>query len=151
MLRAVGARYDHTLGTKGADTLVWPMQKQGHQPFGWHHPDGYPDTAPAWLGTGGLLGRWNTALAVAGGWWDGLEPQTAVQLLGGATRPQQAGQIVDALSERLIQQRLPQAHRAALLNEVHKSETQVMSDSDLEWQGVKLVALILSSPYFQVR
>jgi uncharacterized protein (DUF1800 family) len=151
MLRAVGATYDHSLGTKGADTLVWPLQKQGHAPFEWHHPDGYPDTAAAWLGTGGLLGRWNTALAVAGGWWDGLTPKTPLQLLGGATRPQQAGQIVDALTDRLCQQRFPQAHRTALLSEVHKTETQTMSDDELGWQGVKLVALILSSPYFQVR
>ena len=151
MLRAVGAKYDHSLGTTGADTLVWPLQKQGHSPFEWHHPDGYPDTSAAWLGTGGLLGRWNTALAVAGGWWEGLEPQTPLQLLGGATRPQQAGQIVDALCERLVQQRFPQAHRNALLTEVRKTETQTMSDNDLSWQGVKLVALILSSPYFQVR
>jgi uncharacterized protein (DUF1800 family) len=151
MWRAVGATYDFALGAKGGDTLVWPLDRMGHAPFDWRYPDGYADTADAWMSTSGMVGRWNAALGVAGGWWDGITSLTPLQLAGGASRPSTAGAVIDVLTQRLCQQRFPAAHRAALLAEIGKSETSTVSDADLGWKGVRLVALILGSPYFQVR
>jgi uncharacterized protein (DUF1800 family) len=55
-LRATGAQTD-------ADPeIIAYLNRMGHAPFSYPTPEGYPDTAPHWLGT--LLWRWNFAVAL---------------------------------------------------------------------------------------
>jgi uncharacterized protein (DUF1800 family) len=55
-LRALGAR------TSGV-AIVPHLEAMGQRPFGWAQPDGYPTQPEAW--SGGLLSRWNFAIALA--------------------------------------------------------------------------------------
>jgi len=41
--------------------LYFKLAQMGQLPFFWPPPDGYPDTAPHWITTNGLLARWNMA------------------------------------------------------------------------------------------
>lgn len=150
-LRATGARYGAQFGSEGAGGLLWRTHEMGNTPFGWHDPDGYPDVAAAWLSSVGVLSRWNTAVSLAQNWFDGVAVRDARTLAGGAARPMTAGPLIDALTKRICGQRFGSVHRAALLHYLGESETSVVSDDELRWQGSALVALILSSPYMQLR
>jgi len=55
-LRACGAQ------TNGGPEIIEYLNRMGHAPFSYPTPEGYPDTAPHWLGT--LLWRWNFAVAL---------------------------------------------------------------------------------------
>ena len=151
MLRATASTYDITKGAEPAGQLDWRSGSMGQSPMGWHPPDGYPDIATPWLGTSGMLGRWNFALTATGGWVAGIVPKSPTELAGGAARPRTAGGVVDAITQRLALQKFAPAHRAALLRAVDAAEGDVMSDDELRWRGRDLVALVLSSPYLQVR
>lgn len=48
--------------TDGGAALQLHLDKMGQAPFAWPMPDGFPEVASAW--TGGLIPRWNFALAL---------------------------------------------------------------------------------------
>lgn len=150
-VRATGGRYRTSLGQQGANDLLWRMGEMGHAPFEWIDPDGYPDTAEAWLSSVGVLGRWNTSLAIAGNWFKGVEMKDAKTLAGGKDRPAKAGQLVDALTVALTGQKFARAHRAAIIEYLDASESTILDDNTLGWRGPRVIALILASPYMQVR
>ncbi|HVE63137.1 MAG TPA: DUF1800 domain-containing protein [Mycobacteriales bacterium] len=149
-LRALGARYDLGGGSDAAADLVFLLQGLGQPPFGWQTPDGYPDRAPAWISTQAMLGRWNLAqhLAVLG--VRGLSGPRPERLLAGAA-PKTAGALVDALCERLAFQRFSGAHRSALLAATGRADAAPLSEADVASLTPALGALVLSSPYLQVR
>ena len=78
-LRQIGA------GTDGGQPLLDHLAAMGQPLFAWLTPDGYPDTAAAW--SGGLLARWQFALALA---TDAI-PGTRVDLRGLRERAGAAG------------------------------------------------------------
>ena len=52
------------IGTAGLQRpLLGAPASQGHQPYTWPQPDGYPDRAAAWTSSAGTLARWNTTSA----------------------------------------------------------------------------------------
>jgi hypothetical protein len=150
-VRATGGRYRQSAGQQGANDLLWRISDMGHGPFDWIDPDGYPDTAEAWLSSVGVLGRWNTSLAIAGNWFKGVEMKDAKTLAGGKDRPAKAGPLVDALTLALTGQRFPRAHRAAIIEYLDATESTIIDDNTLQWRGPRILALILASPYLQVR
>jgi len=150
-VRATGGRYRASAGQKGAEELLWRMAEMGHAPFDWIDPDGYPDTAEAWLSSVGVLGRWNTSLAIAGRWFKGVEMKDAKTLAGGKDRPAKAGPLVDSLTMALTGQGFARAHRNAIIEYLDASESTIIDDNTLSWRGPRVIALILASPYMQVR
>ena len=150
-VRATGGRYKGTEGQQGANDLLWRTSEMGHAPFDWIDPDGYPDTAEAWLSSVGVLGRWNTSLAIAGNWFKGIEMKSAKELAGGKDRPAKAGPLVDALTLALTGQKFARAHRNAIIEYLDATESTILDDDALGWRGPRIIALILASPYMQVR
>jgi uncharacterized protein (DUF1800 family) len=127
-------------------SMYWSLSALGHQPMAWHAPDGYPDTADAWLSTGGTLGRWNLHMGVLGRWWsDGFTLGTPAALLGGST-PATLGALVDAMTNRLLGVTFASGHRQALLDFLTSSDAGAVS-SAMQWRLDVLGALILDSPY----
>jgi len=57
--------------TDGGTGIQDHLQKMGQPLFGWPMPNGYPTDAKSW--TGGLIPRWNFALALMGDWVDGTK------------------------------------------------------------------------------
>lgn len=142
----------HAGPSSGGQSICGMLATLDQMPFGHRTPDGYPAEPEAWLHAAGLLRRWNIAYQLMTQRKGFQAPPTPVELAGGALRPTTAGAIVDALTQRLCMQRFDPAHRSALLTALGVSETAAVSDTYLNGnRGRQLVALILSSAYFQLR
>jgi uncharacterized protein (DUF1800 family) len=150
-VRAAGGTYDLKQVQQGAMDLLWRTDEMGHAPFDWIDPNGYPDTAQAWMSSVGVLGRWNTAVAIAGNWFDGVRMLEAKDLAGGKDRPAKAGALVDALTVAITGQKFARAHRNAIVEYLKASESTIFDDGALLWRGPRVISLILASPYLQVR
>ncbi|HHJ06276.1 MAG TPA: DUF1800 domain-containing protein, partial [Anaerolineae bacterium] len=71
----------------------------GQLPYGWPTPDGYPDTAPAWMSTNGLLARWNTAMRLThAAYSDPEEGGVTVDLYARIGQPKTVSELVDAVA-----------------------------------------------------
>ena len=148
----------------------------GHAPLNWPQPDGYPDVAVSWQSASGILGRWSTHMSHSAGWWPSHDqkhltwpknPVDAVKYpnhnsvaryLLPLTLPKTWGAYVDALAARLLNQSLRPEHREAVLTFMNKSATATINsdlaaynDGWFSWQLPTAVALILDSPYHEMR
>ena len=104
----------------------------GQPLFLWPAPDGFPDLAPAWINSGVLLVRWNFALALASNNLKGIHADLK------ASGPQN-GDITQGWVKQLLGQDLP--------GDVINTLKPFSSANQLP----ELVALLLSSPMYQVR
>jgi len=141
----------------GLNALYWQVGDLGHAPMAWGPPNGYPDVATSWQSANGMLGRWNTHLAHAAGWW----PSKTDKMLAypdptsflPSPLPATYDEVVDALSVRLVNRRMPSAHRAAVLAFMGKTATAKpkATDGALSWRLPYTIALLLDSPYHGYR
>jgi uncharacterized protein (DUF1800 family) len=134
----------------GLDNLIWPLYPMGQVPFEWEPPNGYPDVGAAWANTNGLLNRWNLASALVLGWLDGVSVPVR---LAGSTGAKTPAQFVDAVAVLLLQRKLDEPDRSRLIDYVAQGRP---ADGQvppwyLNQQAPGLLALILGSPYFQLR
>jgi uncharacterized protein (DUF1800 family) len=151
-IRALGILPAAT-GSKAVGDLCWELGQVGQAPFSWAPPDGYPDVAAAWNGTGTVLGRWNLHVGLAQGWWkDGLEhpgPSLAARLLPGP-RPATRAELVERTAARLMPgTALPAASRDALVTFLGGAGP--VRDADLGGLFPVLVALLLDTPEWSRR
>lgn len=119
--------------------IVAVLRGLGHVPFGWEAPNGFPDVAPYWLTTSGLLGRWNFALDLVAG----HVKDTHVDLAALTRDTGSPEDVVDVLALRFIGEPLPTAARAILVD--------VARGDALERRLPLVAGLILASPFFQRR
>ena len=140
-------------GTRGLGDLYWMLEEQGHVPFGWPQPDGYPDVAAAWQSTAGTLERWNTTLDIVAGWWPKDLTRRPLTALLPQPLPATHGELVTALGRRLLHRPLPVAHRdavCAFLGRGAASPLQATSEA-VGWRLPYVVALLLDSPAHVLR
>jgi uncharacterized protein (DUF1800 family) len=151
--RALGAT--PVPGWVNRDGAVAQLRRQlaemNNAPLGWAAPDGYPDVAAAWAGTGLTLSRWNAHLDAAlhrpnnGVLW----PDLAAHLLDGRL-PSTTGALVDLVLAKLLPgHHVAAAHRDALL--AFLGPKPEIAAADLKGLLPVLVALVLDSPYWSVR
>ena len=151
-MRALGLQpsTDGATGSYGA--LVWRLGEIGHAPLAWHPPDGYPDVASAWCGSGTVLGRWNLHVALAQGWdKDGIvhPGDLCPRLLPGGV-PADRDALVTALHARLMPGRtLLPAHRAALVTFL--GGPGPVRSADTTYLFPILTTLLLDSPAWSTR
>jgi hypothetical protein len=151
-IRVLGIRPDVS-GTHGLQGLYWMVDGQGDAPGAWRQPNGYPDFGDAWRSAGGSLGRWNTHMSLAGHWWPDQLVLPPLKGLVPKPLPATYGDLVQALARRLLFQRLPKEQRAAVLGFLGKRASAPLGTTDeaLRWRLPYLVALILDSPFHQMR
>lgn len=125
--------------------LGWRLRELGQPFFEWHSPDGYPQAGAAWVHTGGMLARWNTAFSLAAG-WDDNQPRLR-RLLPAA--PVTAERLVDAVGRGLLHRPVPPRARAALVAYVG-GDGKPLEEWEIDAKLPHLAALILGSPAFQV-
>jgi uncharacterized protein (DUF1800 family) len=149
-LRATGAQVAPGDSNKGWRDLVWQVGQCGQAPMSWAPPDGYPDIASAWAGTGSVLARWNLHIAVTGRWMkDGIAwPDLLSHLLPepASTRDALVQQLFDRLLPGLP---VPTAHRDALVTFLDGPDK--VHEADVSWLFRILVALVLDSPHWSIR
>ncbi len=140
---------------EGHGHFIWALETMGHKPFHWFPPNGYPNTAPAWISTNGLLNRWNVAMVLPYASEDWLEGVTldlgAVLPAIGDLDAKTVGAWLEACSAKLRGTALSHAERRALCTFVSGS-----ADPDMpltpDVQGDKSAAvtgLLLASARFQ--
>ncbi len=135
-------------GATGLNALLRGLDTLGQAPFDWEPPNGYPDVAGYWATTNGLLNRWNQSLQLA----ENTTPSIRLDLnalLAGATTP---GTIVDQLANRVLHRPLASADRDSFIAYLGgTSATTALSASVIATRTPGLLALMLSSAYFQSR
>jgi uncharacterized protein (DUF1800 family) len=140
-------------GTDGMQGLYWMIEGLGDLPLAWSQPNGYPDVADAWRSAGGTLGRWNMHMSLAAGWWPSELRHPPLDRLLPKPLPRTHGGLVDALSRRLLFRTMSRAHRDAVLGFLGVAAGTPLGPDDeaVTWRLESVVALILDSPYHQVR
>lgn len=137
--------------TDAARSLLRGTKLLGQVPFNWPAPNGYPDSAGAWINTNGLLGRWNLLLRLAGGGAPGVRIDWLPWVRSAAVAT--PAQLVDALTDRLLHRTLLTADRSDLIAHAAAggSGTARLPVSTLANRAPEVAALLLDSPYFQWR
>ncbi len=150
-LRARGTSAGADLN-KGLGDVVYRMSRMNNSPLDWKPPNGYPDVAAAWVSSGSMVTMWGVHRDIAGAGLgkDGITYTPITSLWGGGT-PATAGAAVDALSMRLVGQRLPAAQRGALLTFLGATDATPVTSADLGGQLDDLAALLFDSIYHALR
>ncbi len=134
-LRSVQAEVNPSFGPQ----LRWAVglvQNLGQVPFRNASPDGYPDSATAWLNAGGLLARWNTAIQMAD---PGLGVRTILKDLQEEAVGSTAAQVFDLFAERLRHEPLTAEHRA-LLGDLTGWEADHVPDAEAVYEATPHIA-----------
>jgi uncharacterized protein (DUF1800 family) len=146
------------------NTDFWAMYEMlaelGQTPYGWTPPDGYPDVAPDWISTNGLLARWNAAMALTHGvhseedvwgWLSHLEQR--VPPPGQAGGPSTAGELVDRVATQVFGAPLPAGEeRDQFIVYVEAGGENAPVDMRLFARKMpSLFGLMLASPLYQWR
>lgn len=140
-VRAQGGGLNGTLGG-----IREHLRRAGQAPFEWGPPDGYPDTAGHWSGTGSVLARWNMVLGLARGLIGGIEVDPVSFFPVGST----VGDAVAGLGPRMLGRPLPiREHKALLTFAAVSSDADVAELSDVKRRH--LLALVMASRTAQVR
>jgi hypothetical protein len=148
-VRAVGATVSVGVGTK---SLYTSLHNLAQSPFDWQAPNGYPDATGAWINTNGLLGRWNFVVALVNNALAGVHVDLA-HLPGGVPGAVTPTQLVDQLTDRILHRPLTAADRAQL---IAYASTGVPANRPIGQAAAlaktaDIAALLLDSPYFQLR
>ena len=152
-IRALGIEPSKDTASKSIGDLGWELGELGHKPLAWGPPDGYPDVAAAWSGSGTVLGRWNLHVGLAQGWWkEGLAyPGTSLyQRMLGTQKPATRADLVTQTAARLMPgTTLPIKHRDALVTFL--GGPGPTKEADTAGMFPILVALLLDSPHWSQR
>lgn len=144
-LRATGTRFRDWW-------MLWEtLNALGQLPYGWTPPDGYPDTASAWLSTSGLLARWNVAMLVTHSAYSESEGQLHTELLQRIGQPRTASDLVDAVARQVFGVSLSEAERQPFLAYVSSNPTAPVTMHLLAQKLGTLYGLMLASPLYQWR
>ncbi len=146
-LRAVDVKFSKSMKSS-IGSVYWNLNGAGHTPYGWIPPNGYPDVAAAWLGAGAMIQRWNLHRAVVYGWWSHLQG-TAPSKLVTRTKDMTTWQWTRAVALRLLGAAPTSAHVSAVIRGAGLGADDPAPTDD--WRCGKVAALLLDSPYFQLR
>lgn len=132
---------------KALSHLFWTLSDSGHTPHGWLPPNGYPDVAAAWLGGGAMIQRWNVHRNFI--WWGfefgKVEPHQLI--------PQTATLTADAWLRQIVAKLtivpMSEQHLTAILTGSGLKPQNIIRDH--WWKSGRAIALVLDSPYFQLR
>jgi hypothetical protein len=84
----------------------WQMHEMlkdlAQTPYGWTSPDGYPDTATAWLSSSGLLARWNAAMSLTHDAYSDPESGLSNRLDQLIDSPQTVQDLIDTVATRVF-------------------------------------------------
>lgn len=151
------------LRSTGADfapdnTFFWLYDRCGQPLFGWHPPDGFPDSKEDWSSTMPMLQRWRLCNWLMDGWryggdganHDDLRINLTAQMPSEHTT---AESIVDFWAWRILGRALPPTERAAIVTFMAygSSPTAALPAAAIAERLRFMVGLILMAPSFQWR
>jgi uncharacterized protein (DUF1800 family) len=146
-IRATGAQFDS----------YYPMDEMLNElaqvPYGWRPPNGYPDVAPAWIGSGSLLARWNVAMSLtvfAGGEnWTGA----SVNLRERIGTPATVSDLVDEVGVQVFAAPPTEPSRSTFIDFASDGQGGAVPITNhlLAQKLSTLYGLMLASPIYQWR
>jgi uncharacterized protein (DUF1800 family) len=148
-LRALDARLTVSGDVRDYLGVSARLGSLGQVPFAWPAPNGYPDTAADWLGTGGLLARWNLAGDLVAGAFPPLVADLAAMRSSLAGRT--AAEIYDAVSQAVMLQAVTGTGRDFLAAQTGWATDQRPSPAEIDAAFPVLLVAILASPDAQYR
>lgn len=143
-IRAMGGTF------RWNDDWEWNTGPLNQELFNWPTPDGYPDDAASWIGTNGMLYRWNIVSDMAVGSIQAVSVDLRAQTPAELVTP---NQLVDFWIHRTLRHAVTPHVRQALVEFVAEGRNPdlALPSSTRNAKIPSLVALILSSPEFQYR
>jgi hypothetical protein len=122
-----------------------PLQSMGQVPLTWPQPNGFPDVADEWMG--GLLDRWNLALAAVTNEIPGarMDFEPILDLMTAQQIPMEIGAMLGFMGRYLLGRDLTSDEESVVVDFAHQSA------SDVQTQFAFGTALLLASPAFQYR
>jgi uncharacterized protein (DUF1800 family) len=137
------------LEKKGFDALYSISRRVGQPPLSWPTPDGYPDTADAWLSPGQLLARMNMHANLATRSIADLKnnlPNPNPWLVGATFASW--NEVIDATSRAVVNSTLLPPHRSALLAMLGHEGTATPALKEISPAvSAVIVPAMLNSPY----
>lgn len=135
--------------------LEQTLERLGQLPYGWQPPNGYPDVAGAWMNTGGLLSRWNTAMRLSHGaysdpdWGYGMRTELRERTPDVST----VEELASAVSEQVFGAALPQEKLEPFIHFASDGAgpSEPVTVHLLGRKLGSLYGLMLASPQFQWR
>ncbi|MFI7608977.1 DUF1800 family protein [Micromonospora sp. NPDC049366] len=124
------------------------LRELGQFPMGQPTPDGYPDVYVAWTSAGAMVNGWNEAGELVAGnrtQFTYAKPEKLV-----AKPPATAGAYVDALAQRLVQQKLSAREKALILG-VADAPATAKVDATFNGAITAVARAILASPQHHLR
>jgi uncharacterized protein (DUF1800 family) len=122
-----------------------PLQAMGQVPLTWPQPNGFPDVQEQWLG--GLLDRWNVALAAVTNQVPGakIDFEPILDLMTAQQIPMQIGDMLGFMGIYLLGRALTSDEENIVVDFAKQSA------EDLPTQFASGTALLMASPAFQYR
>ena len=135
----------------GIDHLKDTLTLLGQLPFHHLEPDGFADSAEAWVSSDGLLTRWNFVLDVVNGAFGGFHYDLAA-LLEGLAQPTPA-RLADYLIARVLGRTVASQDRDTMIGFAAPGleHGAALSSEQVPVAARRLLVFLFSSPYFQLR
>ncbi|MET7709306.1 DUF1800 family protein [Micromonospora sp. NPDC005413] len=124
------------------------LRELGHFPMGQPTPDGYPDVYIAWTSAGTMVNGWNEAGEILAGYRTAFTYTPPEKLIG--KPPATAGAYVDALSLRLVGQKLSTREKNLILGVAGVPATAKV-DATFNGAITAVARAILASPQHHLR
>ncbi|WP_410811180.1 DUF1800 domain-containing protein [Micromonospora sp. 067-2] len=124
------------------------LRELGQYPMGQPTPDGYPDVYVAWTSAGTMVNGWNEAGEIAAGYRTTFTYTAPEKLV--AKPPATAGAYVDALAQRLVNQKLTAREKNLVLGVAGVPATAKV-DATLNGAITAVARAILASPQHHLR
>ncbi|MEH1169511.1 DUF1800 domain-containing protein [Micromonospora sp. CPCC 205539] len=132
---------------RGLRQISDKLHELGHYPMGQPTPDGYPDVYIAWTSAGAMVNGWNEAGEVISGYRTVFTYTPAEKLV---KAPGTAGAYVDALSLRLVGQKLSTREKNLILGVAGVPATAKV-DATFNGAITAVARAILASPQHHLR
>ncbi len=129
--------------------LTETLNALGQPPFGWGPPNGYPDVAGAWLASGLMLERWNTAIAMTHTAYSEQSSGIDTQIRQRVGTPETVGALIDRTAEQVFGAPLPGEARAPFLAFMEADADTPLTPMIMADKFGMLYGLMLASPHFQ--
>lgn len=132
------------------------LDGMGHEQYSWPAPDGFPKDAAHWSSASGMLGRWNGAARIAMNDLEAGDLEEVMRLyidplaLVG-TEATTVGEAIDALADRILGYPLRPEERLSMLELVEGDENTLLADLTSRPYLETIIALLLTTPWFQFR
>jgi len=127
------------------------LDTQGHLPFNWPFPDGYPDDSESWITLASQVQRWNLGTKLALGRMNASLADPEIENLLAATSTT-VGEIVDDLSLRFFGKRLDSAERTEMVDLISDATKNIPNrDKQRNLVATNAAALLISKPEWNLR